>query len=485
MSQKNIILLTIDCLRADHLGCYGYKKVTSPNLDSLSKDGIRFENCYSTGPRTNESFPGIVASALSTDCGYLGDLWHRTPPKPTLGSYLKSHGYDTAARLANPQLIAEKGYDIGIEDFQNLRLSDPVELIQNEQGEVSGKINKVTDRITGKIHDIRLRMRNANAISRNVLYTPIFVAYRDYQRRNGWPTVDGRVVARELNKTVQTADFNRPLFRWAHFNDIHAPINPDRVQAVGGKSSRLLQYLADKDRICQKESREYVQMYDSMVTYVDSCVGSVIDVLRDQELWEDTVLIITGDHGEALHDRGIYGHASGQDRYVYDETREYMYNELLHVPLIVGGGAVKDTDTIKEPFSTAWIHEIVSHLTELPSGEFVRSSGLRNPFSTEDRIVISDALTPKGHTFVAVSGNQKIITKSLTPSDSICSEALLFDLDQDPEEQSPLPPKNADPAMIDAIRNNVRTVDDLPAKAGKQRVSQEAKDHLSQMGYLE
>ena len=73
MKHPNIVLLTVDCLRADHLGCYGYDQGTSPMIDKLAKEGVRYERCYSTGPRTNESFPGIIAGALSSECGYFGE----------------------------------------------------------------------------------------------------------------------------------------------------------------------------------------------------------------------------------------------------------------------------------------------------------------------------------------------------------------------------------------------------------------------------
>lgn len=65
--RNQYYIFTVDCLRADRLGCYGYDAGTTLNIDSLAENGVRYENCFSTGPRTNKSFPGIITSPPLTD----------------------------------------------------------------------------------------------------------------------------------------------------------------------------------------------------------------------------------------------------------------------------------------------------------------------------------------------------------------------------------------------------------------------------------
>ncbi|RDZ64323.1 hypothetical protein C5B90_12220 [Haloferax sp. Atlit-12N] len=492
MGSPHVFLLTVDCLRADRVGCYGYEKDTTPNIDKLASDGVTYTRCYSTGPRTNESFPGIVSSGLSTDCAFAGDRWHRVPPKPTIASWLSENGYDTGARLSNPQLAANKQYDHGFDSFENLAVGTVgwgvSESEENEEQDGNGNINTFFKNIGSKIHDIRSNLRESSAFSRWGFYIPLFCSYREYQRRTGWPIVDGATIRREIiNITPDSTTGLNPIFRWAHFNDIHAPIHPDRVNQSKLDSIPVYrQYLSDIERIRQVESKGYERMYDSMVRYVDQQIGHVMSEIKNSGLWEDSIIIVTSDHGEALFDRGVHGHASGQDRYLHDKSRDYMYDELLNVPLIVGGGATEHNATITAPVSTAWINEIIAQLADLPKGEFVRSSGDSDLLSGQiEEVVLSDALTENGHTFSGIFGDFKLVTKSLSPEDDILENSYLFKLADDPNELRPLDHDSVPPQIEKAIRGNIRDISDLSEIDHAEQVSDQAKELLSQLGYTE
>jgi choline-sulfatase len=492
MDPPHVVLLTVDCLRADRVGCYGYDSATTPVIDSLAADGYRWERCYSTGPRTNESFPGIVASALSTDCGYISQPWHRSPPTPTIASWLSENGYHTAARLANPQLAELKGYNYGFDSFHNLAVGNVGWGVAEEDSGTDAGESESTSLVSAvgeHIHDVRSRIRSANSLTRWTVYAPLFYAYREYQRRRGWPTVDGRDVARALSDTLSahgdTPD--EPVFRWAHFNDIHAPIHPERVHRSELESiSTVTQYNADIRRISQHRTSTYDRMYDSMVRYVDTQVGTVVRRLKESGRWDDAVVVVTADHGEALYDRGVHGHASGKDRYLYDDSRDYMYDELLHVPLVVGGGAVDGSGTVTEPISTAWVSELIAEVAGVTPGEFVRHSDCDSHLDpSTGAVLLADALTDRGHTFAAVSGRHKLVTKSLRPDDPVLDDAQYFDLASDPEEREPRAGRDAPDELADAIRGNVITLDDLENTAPSMQLSSETEELLSQLGYAE
>ena len=492
MTYPNIVLLTVDCLRADHVSCYGYRTKTTPNIDQLASDGFRWERCYSTGPRTNESFPGIIASALSTDCGFVSERWHRSPPTPTLASWLSEKGYDTVARVANPQLAKMKGYDYGFNSFHNLAVGTvgwgvSESTTSSDDSQSGNYISQIASRIGSQIHDIRSNIRQANWLTRWAMYAPAFYAYREYQRRSGWPTVDGADVARKLIDTFANKSLNSPSFHWAHFNDIHAPIHPERAHSTEiCQLSTRKQYNSDIRRISQQQTEGYIEMYDAMVRYVDEQIGKIVKELKESGAWENSIVIVTADHGEALYDRGIHGHASGKDRYLYDDSRDYMYNELLQVPLILGGGAITDSRTISEPTSTAWLHEIIAEVAGITPGEFVRSSNRESHFdSDEQSVILADALTDRGHTFAAISGEDKIITQSLQPDDSLTENALYFDLSVDPLEHEP---KNIDGVpknIINEIQGNIIQLSDLNNRAPREQITDGTKELLSQLGYAE
>src|SRR4051812_36696708 len=125
--QNSLILITVDCLRADHVGCLGYSRPTTPFIDSLAAQSVVIANGAVAGAPTYYSFPAIFASRYPLDLGR--DVIGLAPDEPTLASTLKSAGYATAAFCAgNPYLTRRFGYDQGFDifrDFLDSAQTDP------------------------------------------------------------------------------------------------------------------------------------------------------------------------------------------------------------------------------------------------------------------------------------------------------------------------------------------------------------------------
>ena len=114
--RPNIILITVDSLRVDHLGCYGYDKPTSPNLDEFAKQGDLFTHAFSSGPNTPHAFPGIMAARSSLMSKRLGLF--DTPV--TLAEVLQNAGYTTVGiNAANPYCSSYFKYNRGFEEFHD------------------------------------------------------------------------------------------------------------------------------------------------------------------------------------------------------------------------------------------------------------------------------------------------------------------------------------------------------------------------------
>ena len=111
MGPKNIILITIDSLRADHVGCYGYCKNTTPNIDKLSKKGIIFKNAFSNAPYTKASFPAILTGTHTYSYGG----YYTIKGRPNLAKVLNEHGYFTFAIPNVPVLSSSFGYSEGFD----------------------------------------------------------------------------------------------------------------------------------------------------------------------------------------------------------------------------------------------------------------------------------------------------------------------------------------------------------------------------------
>jgi arylsulfatase A-like enzyme/Tfp pilus assembly protein PilF len=256
-TARNILIITMDTTRADHLGCYGYAKAKTPSVDALARRGVRFANAYSHVPLTLPSHCSIMTGtdplfhqvrnngldALSTDI-------------PTLAAVLKANGFRTAAFVASFTLDSRFGIGRGFDLYDDRFQED--EILKNFRSE-----------------------RKADQV---------FAAF------SAW--LDGQGP--------------EPFFAWVHFYDPHLPYNPP---------SPFREEFADRK-------------YDGEIAFTDFTIGRILDKLRAKQALDSTLILITGDHGEALGERKEIDHGL----FVYDNT--------LRVPLILSspgeipGGAV-------------------------------------------------------------------------------------------------------------------------------------------------
>jgi len=115
--KPNVILITVDCLRPDHLGFMGYKKEISPNLDKFSKECFVFANAFAVGPNTPYSFPAILTGTYPLD--YQGPR-KMERPRVFISEHLKKKGFVTAAIHSNPRLSSFFGYNRGWDFFEDI-----------------------------------------------------------------------------------------------------------------------------------------------------------------------------------------------------------------------------------------------------------------------------------------------------------------------------------------------------------------------------
>lgn len=408
-NRPNIVLISVDCLRYDRCGFSGHHRDTSPNIDQLASESLVFTSAMSPGPRTAESVPGFLSGRLSADCDYIDELSYKAIPEDaeTLATYLSDLDYYTLAAIANPQLSPVRNFNRGFDEFVNLRIKrDGDQFSHEDEQSESNKGHSAS-----LIHKIGSKLIEFGQNSPIDPSTPGLVAYRHYQKRTTWPTVEGEAVISEL---VDRLPEEEQFFAWTHINDIHCPIHPDRARSGGLISdSDTRQYLADGRRVSHQLSPRYELAYDSIIRYVDDQIGRVIDHLKTAGVYDETVIILTADHGEALHDRGIYGHAAGREQRHYESDRDYLYRELLHVPLLIKAPDLGH-EVVTTPYSTMWLHQIIADLIDAPTGDFPRSPSAES-FLEADDIVLADALTSEGHTVAALNHDYKIITDGTTP----------------------------------------------------------------------
>ena len=282
--KPNIILITVDTLRADHLGCYGYAKDTSPNIDKFAQDSILFENCFSHGPDTGTSFSSIFSGFLPhetkiTECLYL-------PSKvDTIAEILQPQGYNTLAVVSNYVLRKSVGFEQGFMLYDDTM--DEYELVR-----------KAPERTAGRTTDRAIELLN------------------------------------QYHKTQ--------LFMWIHYQDPHGPYTPpepfNKIFHDSGQKPRMLKVnrsmsgyggIPSYQRLGQnKDFHYYVSQYNGEIRYHDSHFKRLINEIKTLGLYDDSLIIFSSDHGEGMGEHGyFFGHS------------ENLYNSQIHVPLIIKYGS--------------------------------------------------------------------------------------------------------------------------------------------------
>lgn len=328
MKGYNIILLTIDCLRADHLDCYGYHKKTAPNIARLANRGILFMDVFSAGPYTKASFKTILTGLYPfTKGGY-----HTIKNVTSLPQMLKKFGYKTFAIpnnvLLNPKSGYSKGFDIYI---------DPVKKNVSVQKKIARKLGG------GKLINILDK------------YIPIMAKkIRSMFAEN--PYLTAIDVLRLMIRFIIENRKSR-FFIWAHFMDAHHPYRflPNTYRMLHGKSiskrkvnrvNRMLShYVHFRKNFRVDLLDEVINLYDTQIRFIDKIIGKLLELLEQLELMESTIIVITSDHGEEFMEHGAFGHSG--IRYV-----SHLYQELLWVPLVIWHPNITKKK-VETPVSTA------------------------------------------------------------------------------------------------------------------------------------
>jgi arylsulfatase A-like enzyme len=289
----NLLLITIDALRADHLTCLGYSRKITPNLDDFASTGVLFTQAISTSHMTPTSFVSMLTSTFPLMNGGWFDISKRGITLPLV---LKAHGYHTGAFLSNPFLSSYYGYHKGFDFFDN---SIP------ESG--------IGMKMLGKLLHVPKSQR----------ITPF-------------------AKAQELNKKAITwlHDNRDDFFLWLHYMDVHGPYGllRNRVslfrsllsmkvhQALGHSKYRAMK---SNNLLPKWHVNRRIDSYDAHIRYEDKMFGSLFHKLTELDILKDTLVVVTADHGQQFMEHGYYGHRFG------------LYDQLIHVPLIIVGPGLK------------------------------------------------------------------------------------------------------------------------------------------------
>lgn len=274
----NVLLVTIDTLRADHLGAYGYGMIETPNIDRLAKRGTLFSRAFSPVPLTLPAHAAIMTGTIPPRHGVRNNGQRLPVGRRTLAEILKGRGYRTGAFVGAFPLDSKFGLDRGFETY-----------------------------------DDRYGSRNA---SRDLTFV---------ERR-----------ADDVNAPAAawiSARRGEPFFAWVHYFDPHAPYEPPPPYAAGYRG------------------REY----DGEIAYTDAALGRLLAGLESSGSLDNTIVVLTADHGESLGEHGEATHGI----FIYDAT--------IHVPLILAHPSlIPGGRTVGSPVGLADLAPTILDLLGIP-----------------------------------------------------------------------------------------------------------------------
>ncbi len=246
-ARPNVIVITLDTVRADHLGCYGYSRIQTPHIDGLARPGTVFAHAYTPVPVTLPAHAALFTGSFPMVTGIHDFSGNKLSPSTvTLAKILHDNSYTTAAFIGAAVLDSRFGLDQGFDTYFD-----------------------------------------------NFEFRGLEEAHLDRMERRG-----DQVTDEALNWLEHQP--RQPFFLWVHLYDAHDPYTPPEPYAT----------------------RYRARPYDGEIAFVDAQVGRLVAFLKQRGLFEKTMFVLAGDHGESLGEHGEKTHGF------------FIYNSTLHVPLI-------------------------------------------------------------------------------------------------------------------------------------------------------
>ncbi len=376
-SPPNLVLIVVDTLRADHLSSYGHTRETSPALDAIAREGVRFEACRSTSSWTMPSVASLITGLPPSTHG--AENFQRLLPQEatTLAEVLGGAGYRTAGVVSHTLVGERYGYDQGYGHFSE-------------------------DEALGSRH----------------ISTP-------------------GVTERSAEWLRANAGVEKPFFLFAHYFDPHSDYLPHKdfdwapEQGLGrvrpGMAFETLRMHIDE---LNDEELDYLtSVYDEEIRLTDRGIGELMELLEEMGVADNTLVVITADHGEEFLDHGWWGHVVA------------LYDEVVRVPLVLRGPGVQPGLVVDQAVSNLSLMPTLLELLDLKPPVGMPAPSLAPLLRGDDfdpgpsffEVEVDLRKGARGARLQGVvRGNQKLIRDSKT------GVLQLFDLSQDPLEKTDL-----------------------------------------------
>jgi arylsulfatase A-like enzyme len=307
--RRNVVLISIDSLRRDHVGAYGHKPryagdiPVSPNIDALGAEGVVFEDAWTTSSWTLPSHMALMTGLPDRLHGVETDKFQLDPLRTTLAEQFQASGWKTAGYFSGPFLAPRYGFGRGFGDYQ------------------SGML-------TSEDFTARIAVENSKRQQAGIepMDADTIKFFRD--RISHWDITSPRI--NELGRAFldqQEASADQPFFLFLHYFDAHYDHTPDAASGLAKQfdpgysgpfngtnwyfDDRVMQKEKPYKRLIGARDLEHVKaLYDAEIHWVDQHVGAIIAKLKERGLYDNTIIMVVADHGDEFFDHGSIGHRS-------------------------------------------------------------------------------------------------------------------------------------------------------------------------------
>ncbi|MFB6178665.1 MAG: sulfatase [Halorientalis sp.] len=451
--MSDVLLVTIDSLRADHVGCMGYDRETTPAIDELAADGHTFTNAFAHACSTRPSFPSIHSSSHALKHGGFEFM---TDSRTMVAEVFDDAGYDTGGFHSNLYLSADFGYSRGFDTFYDSK-TDPSPMARLRQA--------VKDRLDDD----------------GFLYQFLASAFDTAERRAGINIGSAYVTAEDI--TDRALEWARgqansdDRFLWVHYMDVHHPYVPPaeyqryfRDDPISESRAIKLRrkMLQEPDEITDTEYQDIIDLYDAEIRFADAEIGRLVETVRDA--WNsDPLVAVTADHGEEFLEHGQFSHPTT------------FYDELMHVPLVIDG------------LPGSGRHDDLVGLQDLPA-TLVDYAGLDKPAAFEGwsvQSILDGEAWPREYVIADWSDRETERRYAYRDSDwkfiQRDSGDELYDLAADPDEQDNVVADHPDVVerLTDLLDDHRTAIERSADEVVEVEMEEDVKARLRDLGYKE
>lgn len=436
-NSSNVLFITVDSLRADHVLT---EKANTPSIDKLAKRGTSFLSTFSQAPYTTFSMFSLFTSRFPSELNFVefseSTVGVYIDKEQTIPQVLNESGYQTAGFHSNPLLSNLAGFDKGFDVF-----------------------------------DAGLPLSNTS------MFPDKMKIYLDKIRRlvRRYPYLPGERLNDRAKDWLERVD--QPFFLWLHYMDVHGPYQSRSGISYINKfeSERLWRKAVKKpDSVTESEHERLKHLYKKEVEYLDECIDDILQTLEHLGISKDTIIVLTADHGEQFLEHGRYSHP------------HQLYDELIHVPLVIYEPEA-EPEEVDELASLLDVAPTVCDIIGLDVPEEFKGGKLTRPnrSSGHRNHVISEADLYPHYKAAVRTRDWKYIRNDGQDRDE------LYNLNQDPNERDNLINTGEDSqAKLTKILDSHLTGEDREIGEDISRTKQKIEDEtvkgrLRELGYLD